>query len=70
MCGNYSREETIQGRKLYEEIRYTKLILHNRCHANMYALFELSKIIGCKKKLDDSVAGGSQQKPDVRDLKH
>ena len=21
-CGNYSREETIQGRKLYEEIRY------------------------------------------------
>ena len=25
MCGNYSREETIQGRKLYEEIRYTTL---------------------------------------------
>ena len=24
MCGNYSREETIQGRKLYEEIRYIK----------------------------------------------
>ena len=24
MCGNYSREETIQGRKLYEEIRYVK----------------------------------------------
>ena len=24
MCGNYSREETIQGQKLYEEIRYTK----------------------------------------------
>jgi hypothetical protein len=23
-CGNYSREETIQGRKLYEEIRYSK----------------------------------------------
>ena len=22
MCGNYSREEAIQGRKLYEEIRY------------------------------------------------
>jgi hypothetical protein len=22
MCGNYSREETIQGRKLYREIRY------------------------------------------------
>ena len=22
MCGNYSREETIQERKLYEEIRY------------------------------------------------
>ena len=22
MCGNYSREETIQGWKLYEEIRY------------------------------------------------
>ena len=22
MCGNCSREETIQGRKLYEEIRY------------------------------------------------
>ena len=25
MCGNYSREETIQGRKLYEEIRYSKI---------------------------------------------
>ena len=24
-CGNYSREETIQGRKLYEEIRYLGL---------------------------------------------
>ena len=24
-CGNYSREETIQGRKLYEEIRYVLL---------------------------------------------
>ena len=24
MCGNYSREETIQGRKLYVEIRYIK----------------------------------------------
>ena len=24
MCGNYSREETIQGLKLYEEIRYAK----------------------------------------------
>ena len=24
MCGKYSREETIQGWKLYEEIRYTK----------------------------------------------
>ena len=23
MCGNYSREETIQGRKLYGEIRYS-----------------------------------------------
>ena len=22
MCGNYSREETVQGRKLYEEIWY------------------------------------------------
>ena len=26
MCGNYSREETIQGRKLYEEIRYVKIL--------------------------------------------
>ena len=26
MWGNYSREETIQGRKLYEEIRYS-----NKC---------------------------------------
>ena len=25
-CGNYSREETIQGRKLYEEIRCVKSI--------------------------------------------
>ena len=27
MCGNYSREETIQGRKLYEEIRYVHVRL-------------------------------------------
>ena len=27
MCVNYSREETIQGRKLYEEIRYTDYFL-------------------------------------------
>ena len=30
MCGNYSREETIQGRKLYEEIRYT---INCVCHS-------------------------------------
>ena len=24
MCGNYSREETIQGQKLYEEIWYAR----------------------------------------------
>ena len=29
MCGNYSREETIQGRKLYEEIRYVIFIGEN-----------------------------------------
>ena len=27
MCGNYSREETIQGRKLYEEIRYFIILI-------------------------------------------
>ena len=34
MCGNYSREETIQGWKLYEEIRYSfckLLLLKNIC---------------------------------------
>ena len=31
MCGNYSREETIQGRKLYEEIRY--VLSENICLA-------------------------------------
>ena len=25
MCGNYSREETIQGRKLYEEIWFLSI---------------------------------------------
>ena len=25
-CGKYSREETIQGRKLYEEILYLKIL--------------------------------------------
>ena len=33
MCGNYSREKTIQGQKLYEEIRYVilaMLILNKR----------------------------------------
>ena len=29
MCGNYSREETIQGRKLYEEVRYLLKIAFN-----------------------------------------
>ena len=29
MCGNYSREETIQGRKLYEEIWYIQMKLPN-----------------------------------------
>ena len=29
-CGNYSREETIQGRKLYEEIRYLRWLTFNR----------------------------------------
>ena len=29
-CGNYSREETIQGRKLYEEIRYGLLKLQTQ----------------------------------------
>ena len=29
-CGNYSKEETIQGRKLYEEIRYLDL-----CHFSL-----------------------------------
>ena len=24
MCGNYSREETVQGQKLYDEIRQSK----------------------------------------------
>ena len=32
MCGNYSRSETIQGRKLYEEIRYIISVLASvRC---------------------------------------
>jgi hypothetical protein len=26
MCGNYLREETIQGRKLYEEIRHSTVL--------------------------------------------
>ena len=26
-CGNYSREETIQGRKLFAEIRYMKKVM-------------------------------------------
>jgi hypothetical protein len=34
-CGNYSREETIQGRKLFAEIRYLifdRLVKNNICH--------------------------------------
>ena len=38
-CGNYSREETTQGQKLFAEIRYLPILilpvslnhLHNRC---------------------------------------
>ena len=34
-CGNYSREETIHGRKLYKEIRYLiaefKILAKNQC---------------------------------------
>ena len=27
MCGNYSREETVQGRKICEEIRHPKEVI-------------------------------------------
>ena len=38
-CGNYSREETIQGRKLFAEIRYA-MNSHIRCWvSNMLMLF-------------------------------
>ena len=48
MCGNYSREETIQGRKLYEEIRYLELRLKNdRC--SVFSLFHVSQILLVKK---------------------
>ena len=30
-CGNYSREETIQGRKLFAEIRYSIWSKNNHC---------------------------------------
>ena len=38
MCGNYSREETIQGRKLYEEIRYIFFFLAS-LHCNLLTKF-------------------------------
>ena len=28
-CGNYSREETIQGQKLFPEIRYSNQVIKN-----------------------------------------
>ena len=30
MCGNYSREETIEGRKLYEVIWYITIVIWER----------------------------------------
>ena len=32
MCGNHSRDETIQGRKLYEEIRYIRSLITSGFH--------------------------------------
>jgi hypothetical protein len=36
-CGNYLREETIQGRKLFAEIRYMKLMKAGHCHLRKLA---------------------------------
>ena len=45
LCGNYSREENIQGRKLYEEIRYTYSILL------MYTVLFLNDKLAMKNNL-------------------
>jgi len=36
MCGNYSREETIQGRKLYEEILYKSRFVYKHTQAGVF----------------------------------
>ena len=41
-CGNYSREETIQGRKLFAEIRYLFLDNSREVLLTMLSLFPLN----------------------------
>ena len=51
MCGNYSREETIQGRKLYEEIRYLFFWI-----TNIYWTLFLSAFDHCALSLCNSTS--------------
>ena len=50
MCGNYSREETILGRKLYDEIRYVvqkEYVLHTlgRQFSGLFWMIESENMI-------------------------
>ena len=49
--GTNSRKETIQGRKLYEEIRYFKAKPDDREKVKL-TLFGVELIIGCKNRID------------------
>ena len=43
MRGNYSREETIQGRKLYEEIRYAHLGIGGKILQNLRMILHIKR---------------------------
>ena len=59
MCGNYSREETIQGRKLYEEIWYVNdipyLILIMQSGYYFMILFYLMFILRMPSKTEQKI---------------
>ena len=58
MCGNYLREETIQGRKLYEEIRYSKK--QSEGHYKIFKLI-MDNVTNLKRSFSPGVPQCSEQ---------
>ena len=60
MCGNYSREETIQGRKLYEEIRYIHMPGNHQVYVVIQKWVDMETSIAVD--IETSISGGQNSK--------